>query len=130
MVGFHLRIVLCAEKDGERSDVQPYQRSYRGAERPVDDAVVSEARHIPAEDQGGDEPDHRRHDRSRQDIAPCLATRGAEAVDDSEHYDRAHNGDGPARYTPQKEDIGLEAVIGDVDDPFLDLVTEGDERRG
>src|SRR5581483_3462700 len=36
----------------------------------------------------------------------------------------------PAGHAPEEENIGLEAVIGDLDNPLFDLMTEGDEDGG
>src|ERR1700759_428263 len=130
MVGLDLRVVLGAQKDGERGDIEPYQCRDGGSERAVDDAVVSETGYVPTKDQGSEEPDDSRHDGAGQDVAPVLAARRAEAIDDGKHDGGAEDGDGPARHTPQKEDIGLEAVGGDVDDPLLEEMAEGDQHSG
>jgi len=125
-----LGIELGSAKNTERDDVEPEEQRDAGAERSIDLGVVGEARDVPAEDDGREEPHGCGDESAGESALPGLLHRRSHVIDQGSDANAARERDAPA--DEKRENIDRSAGGGGNvhSEPGRDEVTEDHENAG
>jgi hypothetical protein len=123
-------IELGSEENAERNDIEPEEERDACAERAIDLRVVGKTCDVPAEGEGGEEPQRSGKDSAGKNSLPGLLHGSTHVVDEADNADTADERNTPA----DKKSDGVDRSSGRRNDvhgqPFRNELTEDNDRAG